>query len=279
MQDQSIAQKAMDAGTGAAPESCGQTPEGQKGSWQAPQEESCSCGEAGGDAEAHDECNGGASQGFQGGQAPQAGVSAPGPHPSAFPGPNPGYYHQGPQPVYGQMPGAPYFAQGMYGAPQPGYGVPYPPYGPPQPGCGMPTQQGPVYAPPGPQYMGYQQFGPGQQPGPAQPQSSNHATEESSHSCDCGGDCGPGHPKHDEHKYGQFLGLVNDIANGNADASRIMAFMEGMDAQFWKGAMVGLAATLLVTNDAVKKPLSARYPEFGAAYKKNPRKTKNKPKI
>jgi hypothetical protein len=51
------------------------------------------------------------------------------------------------------------------------------------------------------------------------------------------------------------MGLVNDIANGNADASRVMAFLGSLDAQFWKGVAMGVGATLLLTNDAVKNTI------------------------
>ena len=48
------------------------------------------------------------------------------------------------------------------------------------------------------------------------------------------------------------MNLVNDLANGNADASRVMGFLENLDYKFWKGALVGISATLLLTNKTVK---------------------------
>jgi hypothetical protein len=48
------------------------------------------------------------------------------------------------------------------------------------------------------------------------------------------------------------MGLVNDLANGSADPSRVMAFLGSQDAQFWKGALVGISVVLLLTNDTVK---------------------------
>lgn len=51
------------------------------------------------------------------------------------------------------------------------------------------------------------------------------------------------------------MGLVNDIANGNTDPSRVVSFLSGLDSQFWKGALVGVGVTLLLTNDTVKNAI------------------------
>ena len=84
---------------------------------------------------------------------------------------------------------------------------------------------------------------------------------------------GHSHPKHDAHQYGQFMGLVNDAAAGKVDPARVISFMEGMDARFWKGALIGIAATLLFTNDSVKNTvigaLSGVFGMFGKE-EKNP---------
>jgi hypothetical protein len=53
------------------------------------------------------------------------------------------------------------------------------------------------------------------------------------------------------------MGLVNDLANGNADASRVMSFLGSLDTQFWKGALVGVAAALLLTNESVKSGIAS----------------------
>lgn len=53
-----------------------------------------------------------------------------------------------------------------------------------------------------------------------------------------------------------WMDLVNDLANGNANPSRLMACLESLDGQFWKGALVGAAATLLFTNETVKSALA-----------------------
>jgi hypothetical protein len=103
------------------------------------------------------------------------------------------------------------------------------------------------YAQPGPGYAG--PFEPAM--GPSQPRASAaHADHAGfyNHS-----DHGPGHPKHDAHQYGQFMGLVNDLANGKTNPAQMMSFLGGLDGQFLKGALVGIGATLILTNDPVKK--------------------------
>jgi len=55
------------------------------------------------------------------------------------------------------------------------------------------------------------------------------------------------------------MGLVNDIANGKADPSRMMSYLGGVDSQFWKGAVVGIGATLLLTNDSVKGAMAGLF--------------------
>jgi len=149
-----------------------------------------------------------------------------------------------------QMPG-PGQQSGHYGQPHP-QGQPFPPYmqGPGQQphmmNPGQPHMQAPphpqgFYAQPGP-FPGFQQpfmGGPQTFPGPEH---------------ECGGSFrgGPGHPKHDQHQYGQLAGLIGEFANGNPDLARVAAYVDGMGTQFWKGALIGAAATLLFTNDQVK---------------------------
>ncbi len=84
-----------------------------------------------------------------------------------------------------------------------------------------------------------------------------HTAESSISHDDCGcseheTSTGPEHLKHDENKFGQMFGIVNDIAKGQADPSQIISMLEGFDGHFWKGAIVGVAATLLLGSDAVK---------------------------
>lgn len=87
---------------------------------------------------------------------------------------------------------------------------------------------------------------PGMQPPEPGGMSESHA---------CAGDHGPGHPKHDAHQYGQLMNLVGDLANGKASPSQVMDCLSRMDGQFWKGAIVGIGATLLLTNSTVKNAL------------------------
>ncbi len=90
----------------------------------------------------------------------------------------------------------------------------------------------------------------------------------------CDRDCGPGHPKHDANRYGQFANLVQDIANGDADASSVLSFLENMDPRFWKGALVGATAALLMSNETVKNSLVGLLSGlFGGAGKENGKKT------
>jgi len=91
----------------------------------------------------------------------------------------------------------------------------------------------------------------------AQPSEPGPGPNPGAHGAPREGAFGPGHPKHDQHQYGQFVQLVQDMANGKADPSRIMGFLEGLDAQFWKGALVGVAAVLLLTNDTVKSTMNS----------------------
>jgi len=97
---------------------------------------------------------------------------------------------------------------------------------------------GPQAANPGPACTGFS-HGPGAAP----------------HAMDPGSPHGPGHAKHEGHQYGQMMSLVNDLVNGNADASRVMNFIDGVDNHFWKGALVGMSVSLLLTNDTVKNAI------------------------
>lgn len=129
------------------------------------------------------------------------------------------------------------------GPPGPQAGHSSPPYGAYGPQSGQPF---PPYGPQGPDFRFFAQGMQGP-PGYVQPQA--HPGQAP------GFESGPGHPKHEAHRYGQVMGLINDVANGNADPSQVMQLLGGLDSQFWKGALIGVGATLLVTNDAVKNAL------------------------
>lgn len=152
------------------------------------------------------------------------------PYGSACAGPDQGVFNSGTSYQPYQTPGGPYtYASGPQGNPPTGH--PYPQYGP---------QSAGPHAP----HMGYQQGqpyyqAPGQRP----------------HICDHGPAYSQGHHKPETHQCGEFMGLVNDLANGNADPSRVMSFLGSLDTQFWKGAIVGVSATLLLTNETVKNAI------------------------
>lgn len=94
-----------------------------------------------------------------------------------------------------------------------------------------------------PGHMPHSHFHPGHQPEPGR--SDDHGQ---------GGMNSQG--KGMENRYGELYGLINQAANGNADVSGFLRFFQNTSSDFWKGALVGSALTLLVTNDAVKKVLA-----------------------
>jgi hypothetical protein len=92
----------------------------------------------------------------------------------------------------------------------------------------------------------------GYAPGPVPGNHAAYAPGHASHSC---GGPGPRHFKHEQHQYGQMMEIVNDFANGTPNVGKVMDFMEISDSRFWKGAVAGIALTLLLTNDTVKKTI------------------------
>lgn len=152
--------------------------------------------------------------------------------------------------------GPEYMARYMY---QQGPAMPYPSPGPAMPYVIMPWP--PTWAPAAPPAQAPAEHTPPQAP-PSE--STTHGKKK------CGGHdheeydpheeemyaYGPGHPKHDAHRYGQWVDVVNGIASGRPDVDKIMGLMEGYDGQFWKGLLMGAAATLLFTNDTVKGALA-----------------------
>lgn len=75
--------------------------------------------------------------------------------------------------------------------------------------------------------------------------------------CDHGAGRGPGHPNHDghQHQVGQWMELVNDLTNGNPDPSRLLSCLGSLDTQFWKGALVGVAVAVLLTDNSLKNSI------------------------
>jgi len=189
--------------------------------------------------------------------APQEGSYQGGPQAVPSSGVNPDFTGAGQAFHPGQLPGSSY-PQGMpasYGMPY-GTAAPQGVYGTDRPGPAI-SQQAPQFAGAGvapqtaygnpPQGYGNtpNQVPYGQVPYGQAPYNDPHQTAHR-----------PANPKYDEHQYGQFMEIIKDFANGNTDASRVMTFLEGLDTQFWKGTMIGVAVTLLLTNNTVKDTIS-----------------------
>ncbi len=146
------------------------------------------------------------------------------------PQPGGGMYAQG---VYGQpQPGGGMYTQGVFGQPQPGGGM-YAQgvYGQPQPGGGMYVQG--VYGQP-------QMFG-----------SLNAQNQQSSYSQQTG-------PSGDMNRFGQYLGVINDVASGRTpELPEIAQMVQQAPGDFWKGAIVGAVAGLLLTSESVRGGLGS----------------------
>ncbi len=178
-----------------------------------------------------------------------------------------GYTAFAPHFVHGAPPSAPPPPQG-YGAPLPGREQAQPRYARyafapqgPQPVQGPQAVQGaqPAYAPNGQQYgpaLGYgyapqppyHGYAPAPDPGPVQGQYQHHPHHQHH----------PGHEhgKGQEYRYGELYGLIQEAANGNADVAGFLRFFQSSSSDFWKGALVGGAVTLLLTNETVKNAIA-----------------------
>lgn len=62
-----------------------------------------------------------------------------------------------------------------------------------------------------------------------------------------------------ENRYGELYGLINEAANGNPDVNSFVRFFQSTSSDFWKGALVGTALTLLLTNDSVKSGIAKSF--------------------
>lgn len=143
--------------------------------------------------------------------------------------PQPAYYQQ---PVYSPIPGQYYPQQQII--PQ------YNPYIPVQPVTNYQAIQQPVQQ---------------QQPLPEQPvQQENAPRPEQESYAQENLNSQNQIPKFDEHKYGQLIEILNDIATGNTpEPAKVMELVNGVDTQFWKGSVVGALSVFALSNDAVKK--------------------------
>ncbi|MEY6433938.1 hypothetical protein ABC977_16155 [Thioalkalicoccus limnaeus] len=159
-------------------------------------------------------------------------------------GPDAGSYYQTPRSQgaaqtagAGRAPGD----AAMGGFPNHGYGG-QPPAGMMPPGVGpapwpAPPQGGYPYHPPYP-YPYHYPYGP-YPPGPAQ-------------GYYYGGGTGPGPQAGQTAGMG---GLVDELANGGSGLSSLSKMLNLDDGEFWKGALVGAAAVLLLTNESVQSAL------------------------
>ncbi|MCP5426016.1 MAG: hypothetical protein H6970_13260 [Gammaproteobacteria bacterium] len=154
-------------------------------------------------------------------------------------GPPPGY---GPPFAYAAAPPPGMAYAGQQVGPPPGYGPPpfaYTAAPPPGPAHGM---SAPVYYPglggygapfPGPAPVGY---------GPGAPHQVGRGP---------GGSAGQG----GQHQGQGVSGLVEEIANGGNGLSSLSRLLNLDDWEFWKGAAIGAAAVMLLTNESVQKML------------------------
>ncbi len=72
--------------------------------------------------------------------------------------------------------------------------------------------------------------------------------------------------KFDQNKLGKMYGVIGDIMNGEQpDTEQLLGLFQDSDGEFWKGALVGAAAGLLVGNEAVRGAIAGT---FGSMYSK-----------
>jgi len=157
-----------------------------------------------------------------------------------------------------QPQGTPQFGQGQadpgqQAQPQPGGYYQF------QPGLGF------VQVPGSQSDPGQPMGGQAQQPGPGAAQQAAQAAQAQS------GMYGQGtpedaQPKFDQQKLGKMYSAVNDVMNGEADPSSLIGLFAENSGDFWKGALVGAAAVVLLNNDAVKGALGGLAGSVGAMF-------------
>lgn len=76
------------------------------------------------------------------------------------------------------------------------------------------------------------------------------------------------HPKFEEHKYGQFVEVVNGFINGEPDIPKTVGLLENCDLRFWKGAIVGVVASLILTNKTVQTAVTGTLGGIMGAFQK-----------
>lgn len=73
-------------------------------------------------------------------------------------------------------------------------------------------------------------------------------------------------PKFDQQKLGKMYSTVNDVINGDADPASLIGLFAENSGDFWKGALVGAAAVVLLNNDAVKGALGGLAGSVGTMF-------------
>ena len=141
-----------------------------------------------------------------------------------------------PQGMYGSAPlGGGVYPQGMYGSAPQGGGVN------PQGMYGSAPLGGGVY----PQGM----YGSAPQGGGVNPQGVPVQNMYSQESQSAVGDM---------NRFGQYLGVINDIASGKTpELPEVAQMVQQAPGDFWKGAIVGVAAGLLLTSESVRNGLGS----------------------
>ena len=73
-------------------------------------------------------------------------------------------------------------------------------------------------------------------------------------------------PKFDQQKLGKIYSTVTDVMNGEADPTSLIGLFAENSGDFWKGALVGAAAVVLLNNDAVKGALAGVAGSVGSMF-------------
>lgn len=110
--------------------------------------------------------------------------------------------------------------------------------------------------------------GPAAQPGADQAAMGQQATADASAQAGMFGQQAPEgtEPKFDQQKLGKMYSTVNDVINGEADPTSLIGLFAENSGDFWKGALVGAAAVVLLNNDAVKGALGGLAGSVGAMF-------------
>ncbi|WP_419785973.1 hypothetical protein [Pseudodesulfovibrio sp.] len=73
-------------------------------------------------------------------------------------------------------------------------------------------------------------------------------------------------PKFDQNKIGQMYGVMTDVMNGDVEPNKLLGLFAETGGDFWKGALVGAAAVVLLNNDTVKGALAGLAASAGSMF-------------